>query len=388
RRRLPTAPAFAVLTVITTALITAIFTGNFPTCYVTGQGLTPFKIISEYVICGILLVGLGLLYRHRDLFPRHARWFLAAYFIFGIATEIVFTTYLGMYDWSNRLGHVLLLISTYAFYKAIVETGIRRPFDVLFRELTQAVRTRDEFLSVASHELKTPLTPLKLQIQSFQRLLLSNRLSTITPEQAEKMVAVSTRQINRLTQLIESLLDVSRITSGKLQLNPESVDVGALYEEILQRHAEEIKNTRTQTSIEVPAEAFTICADHIRLDQVITNLLTNALKYAPGSKVELGLQKEPDGSALLWVADNGPGVPKQYQAKIFERFERALPGTHISGLGLGLFISRQIVEAHGGSLRLATDLSQSGSRFEVRLPALPHPVPVIEKIKNPELSPE
>jgi signal transduction histidine kinase len=384
-RRVPVGILNLALLTASTVVLTLIFTGNFPICFSPETGLTPFKIYSEYFICALLAGSAFRIYRQRARFPVYARRFLGAYYLFGFLAEIIFTWYASLFDWWNRLGHIFLLISSYAFYKAIVETGIRRPFDVLFRELTEAVRTRDEFLSVASHELKTPLTPLKLQIQSFQRLLLSNRLGAITPEQAQKMVDVSTRQINRLTHLIESLLDVSRITSGKLQLNPEAVDIGALFEEILLRHGEEVKNTRTTVSTDLPAQAVSVQADHIRLDQVITNLFTNALKYAAGSQVILGARKEEDGSTLLWIQDSGPGVPKNFQAKIFERFERAMPGTHISGLGLGLFISRQIVDAHGGTLKVMSDPAVGGSRFEVRLPPVPQPKPVLERIKQAEL---
>lgn len=384
--RLSLRMALPIFMIATTFLLGTIFAGKFPVCF-DENGLTPFKIYAEYVICIFLAVGAILVYRQRRAFPTYARWFLGAYFLFAALTEICFTAYGSLFDWWNRAGHISLLIATYAYYKAIVETGFRRPFDVLFRELTEAVRTRDEFLSVASHELKTPLTPLKLQIQSFQRLLRANRLGSITPEQAEKMVDVSTRQINRLTHLIESLLDVSRITSGKLQLNPEAVDVGALFEEIVQRHGDEIRNTRTTVNIELAEGPVTVQADHIRLDQVITNLLTNALKYAPGSRVVLGAKKEEGGGSLLWIQDTGPGVPKQYQTKIFERFERAMPGTHISGLGLGLFISRQIVDAHGGSVRVQSDPTVGGSRFEVRLPAQPQLLSTIERVKQNELAP-
>lgn len=357
--------AFAALSLLAGGLILSIFTGHFPRAFIAGEGLTRFKVLCEYAIAISLLLACLLLMVRDYRLPRSTRILLGTYYICAAATSLAFSSYFAMYDHANMLGHYILLLGTYAFYKAIVETGISRPFDLLFRELTEAIRARDEFLSIASHELKTPLTPIKLQLQGIQRLMLSDRLSSLSPAQLNRMLETSDRQINRLTHLVDNLLDVSRISAGKLQLQRETVDVTQLFREIVERHQGEIKTAKVV--LDTPVPPVVLEADLIRLDQVITNLFTNALKYAPGSRVELGARREPDGSSLIWVQDSGPGVPRAHRRAIFDRFERVPGLTSASGLGLGLFISRQIVEAHGGQLRLA-DENGNGSRFEIRLP--------------------
>jgi signal transduction histidine kinase len=367
KRPLPILPVATVLVTITGLLIAAVFLRYVPLAYVIGEGQTRFKIVSEYVICGMLALGLVLMLRQRHLFSEATFGLLVAHYIFAIGAGLAFSSYLGMYDVSNMVGHFLLLLSSYTFYKAIVETGLRRPFEFLFRELNQAIRARDEFLSIASHELKTPLTPLKMQLQGFQRLLRQGRLDTVPPEQIERVISVSTKQIDRLTYLIDNLLDVSRISAGRLSLSLEPTDVSQLLREVLRRHEAEIAAAECTARVAAPAQPLVVPMDVVRIDQVVTNLLMNALKYAPKSRVELGATVEFDSSLLLWVHDNGPGIPREAHHRVFERFERARAAHQASGLGLGLFISRQIVEAHGGTLHLVSEPGY-GCRFELRLP--------------------
>jgi signal transduction histidine kinase/Na+/proline symporter len=237
----------------------------------------------------------------------------------------------------------------------------------LYHSAEEAVRARDEFLAVASHELKTPLTPLQLHMQSLSRLATRGELAALPPERLLKLFRGAEGQVRRITGLVNDLLDVSRITSGRFRLNVEHADLAVIVREAVERHRGEIAAAGCAVSLELPP----ILAgrwDPNRLDQVVTNLLTNALKYASGAPVVIRASGD-DTSIRLEVRDRGPGIPAPDQDRIFLPFERAVTYLRVSGFGLGLYIVRQIVEAHGGVVRLESVPGQ-GSAFIVELPRL------------------
>lgn len=234
----------------------------------------------------------------------------------------------------------------------------------LYREAREAVRARDEFLSIASHELKTPLTTLQLQIQGLARKLKSSGEDAAFPGLASR-VATSERQVERLTALINNLLDISRITAGRLELDLEPVDLAAVAREAAARFREDL--ARAGCVLEFRAEGECVGQwDRLRLEQVVTNLLSNAAKYGAGRPIEI----EVDGgeaTARFSIRDHGIGIPAEHQVRIFERFERAVSDRHYGGLGLGLWIVRQIVDAFGGTIRVESRAG-AGSTFTVLLP--------------------
>jgi PAS domain S-box-containing protein len=234
----------------------------------------------------------------------------------------------------------------------------------LYREAREAVRARDEFLSIASHELKTPLTTLQLQIQGLARKLKSSVEEPALQGLAAR-VATSERQVERLTALINNLLDISRITAGRLDLDLEPVDLAAVAREAAARFREDL--ARAGCVLELRAEGECVGQwDRLRLEQVVTNLLSNATKYGAGRPIEI----EVDGgeaTARFSIRDHGIGIPAEHQARIFERFERAVSDRHYGGLGLGLWIVRQIVDAFGGTIRVESRAG-AGSTFTVLLP--------------------
>jgi PAS domain S-box-containing protein len=235
---------------------------------------------------------------------------------------------------------------------------------LLYREAREAVRARDEFLSIASHELKTPLTTLQLQIQGLARKLKSFVEKPALQGVAAR-VATSERQVERLTALINNLLDISRITAGRLDLDLEPVDLAAVAREAAARFHEDL--ARAGCVLELRAEGEYVGEwDRLRLEQIVTNLLTNAAKYGAGRPIEI----EVDGgeaTARFSIRDHGIGIPAEHQARIFERFERAVSDRHYGGLGLGLWIVRQIVDAFGGTIRVESRAG-AGSTFTVLLP--------------------
>jgi signal transduction histidine kinase len=232
-------------------------------------------------------------------------------------------------------------------------------------ELRKAVRDRDDFLSIASHELRTPLTTLSLEIQSLKRALDKHPKGIPKSGRLERSAEVAENQINRLITLVEELLDVSRLASGRLRVELAEFDLSDLAREVANRFKPSLDAAGCVLSLE--AGAGTVGSwDRLRVEQVVANLVSNALKYGPGSPVEMSVTRETE-SACLRVRDHGIGIAPADQRRIFQRFERAVPTSHYSGFGLGLWIAREIVAAHSGSIDVESDLGR-GSTFIVRLP--------------------
>jgi signal transduction histidine kinase len=235
---------------------------------------------------------------------------------------------------------------------------------LLYRASREAVRLRDEFLAVASHELKTPLTPLNLRLQSLKRDLERNG-PAVDAARLKEHVTVLQRQCKRLSTLAESLLDVSRLEVGQLVLDLEYVDLSTLAREVASRFAGQ--SLRTGTPIQVSAvEPVVGHWDRIRLEQVVSSLLSNALKYGSGRPVQVLVEQVSTG-ARLTVRDEGMGISPEHLPRIFDRFERAVSAEHFGGLGLGLYLTRHLVEAFGGTIRAASEPGH-GATFVVELP--------------------
>jgi signal transduction histidine kinase len=234
----------------------------------------------------------------------------------------------------------------------------------LYRAALDAVKLRDDFLSVAGHELKTPLTALTLQVASLLRAYAGERAPA--PGDAVGKLTRIASTAARLERLVTELLDVSRITSGRLALERQHHDLVAIAREVVGRFAEQAARDRTPIELIAPA-ALEGTWDGQRLDQVLTNLLSNALKYGPGRPVRVRVAADETRRARLSVEDEGIGIAPADQERIFDRFERAIPDRNYGGLGLGLWIARQIVEAHGGQIRVQSAPGR-GSTFEVLLP--------------------
>ena len=232
-------------------------------------------------------------------------------------------------------------------------------------QLEQSVQMRDEFMSIASHELKTPLTSLMLQSQLRNRNLEKVGFSSFTREQLSKMFLGDRRQLERITHLIDDMLDVSRISTGKLSMNLEQFDLCELVRDLLERSSELFIAAGCAVEVDFCKSAFGSW-DRFRIEQVVTNLLTNAMRYGTGKPIFIQVSSS-SGSVQIVVRDHGRGIAQENQKRIFQRFERAVNGNEISGLGLGLYIVSQILAAHHGSIQVVSGLGQ-GSSFVVELP--------------------
>jgi signal transduction histidine kinase/DNA-binding response OmpR family regulator len=230
----------------------------------------------------------------------------------------------------------------------------------LFQQAQEAIGLRDEFLSIASHELRTPLSTLQLLVQSIERAARKLDAGDIAPK-----IGRILRQVERLTGLVKSLLDVTRIGEGQLELEVEELDFVPAIREIVERFAEPAQTAGSRLELSLP-ERLIGSADPLRLDQILTNLLSNAIKFGAGKPIEITLQGSPS-QLRLTVRDRGIGIPEGDKARIFERFVRAVSSRQYGGLGLGLYITRRLVEAHGGTVQVES-APGAGAIFTVDLP--------------------
>jgi signal transduction histidine kinase/FixJ family two-component response regulator len=245
----------------------------------------------------------------------------------------------------------------------------------LYIRVQEAVRLRDDFLSVASHELRTPLTTLQLQLQSLLSAV-SKGKPTIVHARDESKLNRAVRSTERLSDLVDTLVDVSRLASGNLPMSPVTVDLNLVTRKVVARFGEEsqrvesplriFENGQLVTDGVNPAHAIVGYWDRERVEQMLSSLLSNALKYGTGKPIDVELSSD-GGWAELTVRDRGMGISPADLERIFGRFERAVSVRNYGGLGLGLYMTREIAERHGGSVR-ASSKPGEGAAFTIRLP--------------------
>jgi signal transduction histidine kinase len=232
-------------------------------------------------------------------------------------------------------------------------------------QLERALEMRDEFMSMVSHEMRTPLNTLYLETQLRKMQLERGNMAAFGAEQLQRMVARDDRQIQSIIRLIDDMLDVSRIRSGKLSLRPGWVELSGLLRRVVHDLTPQANTAGTSISLEAgtPVSGWW---DEFRIEQVVVNLLTNAMRYGCQQPISVTLTVEQDW-ARIDVRDCGPGIAPENQAKIFEPYERGVGSDAPAGLGLGLYISRQLAEVHEGSLTLESKPGE-GSTFSLTLP--------------------
>jgi signal transduction histidine kinase/DNA-binding NarL/FixJ family response regulator len=237
----------------------------------------------------------------------------------------------------------------------------------LYRQAREAIRARDEFLSVASHELNTPLATLTLQLDEAMTPGPDDSGDQGAPSRTAGIMRAR-RQLERLSRLVANLLDISRVTAQRLQLELSSVDLTATAREVAEQMAPEL--TRLACPLRLKTNGPVVGRwDAMRVTQIVTNLLSNACKYGAGKPIDVAVESSGD-TARLTVRDQGIGIAAADAERIFECFERAVSARHYGGLGLGLYITRQVVEAHGGNIGVSSELG-AGSTFVVELPLHP-----------------
>ncbi len=284
--------------------------------------------------------------------------------ILAIIELIVFSITGFVITWIISTSKKTKLISLFNKREKEFEEEIER----LIREKRQAekeIRARDEFISIASHELKTPLTTTLLKLQTALHNVRHVSLANFSVQNLLDMLESAETQTKRLSKMINDLLNVSLMRTGRLELELDKHDLKEIMQDVVKRFIEKAENEHTKITSDAKT-SIVVKVDRVRIEQVIANLISNAMKYGQGKPIHVSLQKE--GSvARISVKDQGLGIPKNQQEKIFNLFERGGQNGDIKGLGIGLYISNQIVIAHGGKIRIKSK-ENKGSEFTVELP--------------------
>jgi two-component system, OmpR family, sensor kinase len=229
--------------------------------------------------------------------------------------------------------------------------------------LREAIKAREEFLSVAAHELKTPMTLLLGMVQLTQRRLSTEGMPD--PSRLNRTLNTLNEQSLRASRLMNQLFDISRISEGKLVLEPQVTDLPALVERMV--GMARLQSSMHDIELQLPDEPLPVLIDPIRIEQVLVNLLDNAVKYSPdGGRIDVRVIPTPDRVSIS-VRDHGLGIPPEYHAQVFDRFFQAHTKAYRSGMGLGLYICKQIVEQHGGEIAVEAP-ADGGTRFTVAIP--------------------
>lgn len=235
----------------------------------------------------------------------------------------------------------------------------------------EQIKARDEFLSITSHELKTPLTTIILRIQSTLDSILNQSLASFSGERLVESLNIAQQQTRRLQLLIKDLLNFSLITTGKMDLDLKGENLNTIIKETLKRFDDHITLAGCQLKADLNGDIIGLW-DQVRIEQAVSNLLTNAIKYGQGGLIEVKVEKHGDW-AKISVSDNGIGIDPGKQKIIFERFQRGTQDGQYQGLGVGLFIAKQITQAHGGRINVKSKLGK-GSKFTMELPIKEAPI--------------
>lgn len=360
-------------TLITGLLLTAIFYWRiFPAAYVDGVGLTLFKEVSEYVISFLFLASIGLLLWKREEFDPGVRRFLVAFLVLIIGSELAFTSYVSVYGEANMIGHFLRLVAFYFLYKAIIETGLVKPYALLLRDLKRSEQrlreeatalqaTNEELTSydhTVAHNLKNPLTVIITVAD------LINTVSNLTPRELRDCLQQIKSTAFEMDNIIDNLLLLSEVRKVDAPLEP--VDMAKAVERVRNRMSYLIRERRAR--ITCPESWPAAIGYRPWIEEVWANYLSNALKYGGKSpRVELGAASQ-DGMVRFWMRDHGPGIVPEEQACLFTPFSQ-LKKIHKTGHGLGLSIVLHIVNKLGGQVGVESEVGK-GSLFYFTLPAV------------------
>ncbi|UCG12860.1 MAG: hypothetical protein JSU72_20735, partial [Deltaproteobacteria bacterium] len=384
-RRLKSHAVVIGFAVVFVFLLGSIFYWNiFPDCFIEGRGLTQFKKLSEYFISIILLISVAFLFQKRRYFDRDVLRLLLASIILTICAELAFTFYVHAYGFSNLIGHYLKIISFYLVYKALIETGLVKPYSLLFRDLKQSGErlgeTNKKLMELESlkkdltnmivHDMRNPVTStmMALDVVGF------SSEEPLTEQQSE-FIQLAKRNQFKLSEMITNLLEISKLESGSMRVNRTSLDVGNLMSLTVDRYVPILEAAEKSVRVSVDPQAQTIISDESLLERILSNLLSNAIQHS-GPRGEVLISVVPamqQGAVSVSVRDFGEGIPMEYHGKIFEKFSQA--GLRRlgqkTGTGLGLAFCKMAVEALGGTISVESEPGK-GSCFTLFLPeALP-----------------
>jgi signal transduction histidine kinase len=363
---------FAVYSVITAAIIISIFTVKiFPVCFIEGEGLTPFKVYSEYVIIAILIGASLVLLKNRGEFGRKVYVLLFVSMLFTIISEMAFTLYIDNYGFSNMIGHFTKIFSFYLVYKAIIVTGITEPYDIIFRELkkrevslSEANAAKTKFFSIIAHDLRNPFH----QLLGFTEVL-EKRFASMPDERKRKVIS-DLRSITKNTyDLLEELLLWARAESGRINYEPAAIDLNVMVNFTSDPMKSRMEQKGIAYSRNIP-DNLMVNGDVNMVQTIFRNLLSNAIKFtSEGGSISIDARRK-NGMVEISVADTGVGMSDEDKEMLF-RVDKSntRKGTdNENGSGLGLILVKEFVEKHQGSLHVQSSPGK-GTSFTFTLPA-------------------
>ncbi|HME54406.1 MAG TPA: MASE3 domain-containing protein [Candidatus Lokiarchaeia archaeon] len=372
------------------ALVILIFTGLFPVAH-DGITLTPFKIASEYVVDFILGISAVLLIIHRTTFPRKVFILTLLFIIFLMISEIWFTLYVSVYDLTNLIGHLVMIVAYICAYKAIIQINLEDPIAAMFKKITESSRNLSDmnaklhkeitervraenvlhqFLATTSHELRTPITVLE---QSIQNLISFN--DKLQEDQRDKLLSGISRNINLMAELVEDLLTLSRIDEGKILLEKKEMKFDDLITDVVNLMEPVLKEKGIEAIISGDNDVMYV-GDRTIITKVIRIFIDNAIKYShPDSQIQVHVAANYTGEynasanpgLLIEFVDHGIGIDETFLPKLFQRFSRSEQVKNQPGTGLGLAIAKEMVALHGGSIHVSTEVGE-GTTFSIFLP--------------------
>ncbi len=351
-------------------LLSIFYFQDFPTCFVNGSGLTPFKRGSEYLVASLLLVAIYLLWKNRTEFTPKVVTLLVSSLSLNLVAELMFSAYSNVYGHTVMVAHLLRLASFYLIYLAVIETGLVRPYDILLRklkqheqdllqhagDLSQRNEELDAFTHTVAHDLKNPMSTILIAAAAIDD-------PKLDPNEMRSFLHGIVETIHKMSRILDELLLLSQVR--KVDIPGELIEMGPIVASACDQMADVLKSSGARLTLPPAWPKAIGYAPWV--EEVWVNYLSNAVKYGGNPPlIELGVDALPGGRLCFWVRDNGKGIDSQAQSHLFQPFTQ-LNQVHAKGYGLGLSIVRRIIEKLGGSVGVESQPGQ-GSRFYFTLP--------------------